>query len=304
MLTLWSYVLLVIVIVLIYVSLTTTTRTQQRSFENFESSFELKTNKDLYDSYYSNIYDQLVYNENKNMFEITSILNSCKVNKNDIVLDVGCGTGHHADLISRHVKNVIAIDTSTHMLEKAKQNYKTLNNVQFQEGNALDFLRFPPGSFDIILCMYFTIYYFQDKQLFFHNCLNWLKPGENKFLVVHIVDRDNFDPVIPPSSPFLYVNPQTFAPNRIMKSSVVFDNFKYKANFILNEENETALFQENFYDLNSNKITRKNEHTLYMQSEKQIIDIAKSLGFRVHSKIDLLKAAYEYQYIYLLNRGL
>ena len=36
-----------------------------------------------------------------------------------------------------------------------------------------------------------------------------------------------------------------------------------------------------------------------MESDKQIIEMAKKAGFYLEGKIDLLRVAYEYQYLYV-----
>ena len=38
-----------------------------------------------------------------------------------------------------------------------------------------------------------------------------------------------------------------------------------------------------------------------MESEETIVDMAKQEGFIVEAKIDLLKASYEYQYLYVFK---
>ena len=39
-----------------------------------------------------------------------------------------------------------------------------------------------------------------------------------------------------------------------------------------------------------------------MESEKDILTFAKNAGFIVKGKIDLIKAGYEYQYLYLFQK--
>jgi hypothetical protein len=38
-----------------------------------------------------------------------------------------------------------------------------------------------------------------------------------------------------------------------------------------------------------------------METEEKIVNLAKEEGFIVESKIDLLKASYEYQYLYVFS---
>ena len=64
----------------------------------------------------------------------------------------------------------------------------------------------------------------------------WLEPGG--WLALHLVDRNNFDPIIPAGDPFIMISPQNYAKKRITSSVVKFNNFKYRANFKLDEESK------------------------------------------------------------------
>ena len=147
-----------------------------------------------------------------------------------------------------------------------------------------------------IYTLYFTIYYIQNKRFFFDNCIDWLLPGG--YLFLHVVDRDNFDPILPPGNPLYIVSPQKYAKERITNTNINFDNFNYKCNFKL--ENDTANFEEKIKFKNGN--TRVNKHTFYMDDTETILSYAQQSGFNLHSIIDLIKVGYEYQFIYVFTK--
>ena len=126
--------------------------------------------------------------------------------------------------------------------------------------------------------------------------MNWLMPGGS--LVVHIVDREMFDPILPPGNPLMYVSPQRYAEKRITSTKVKFTDFSYSADFNLDDNNDIAQFVEKFKNDSDGKV-RKNEHTMYMPDIQQIVDEAQACGFMVESQIDLLQCQYEYQYLYV-----
>jgi hypothetical protein len=113
------------------------------------------------------------------------------------------------------------------------------------------------------------------------------------YLIVHLVDRDRFDPILPPGNPLLYVSPQRYAKERITSTKVKFTDFSYSADFQLDDKNDKALFVEKFKNDSDGKV-RKNEHEMYMPDIQQIVDEAQSCGFIVESKADLLQCQYEY----------
>jgi SAM-dependent methyltransferase len=245
-----------------------------------------------YDDFYAGIYDYLVYNGVKNEYEVGKIINITEPSETSIIADIGCGTGHHvASLASKNLE-VIGVDVSPSMVKKAKEQYPQGN---FMVGNALNGNLFKMNSLTHILCLYFTIYYFKDKRHFFDNCMDWLMPGG--YLIVHLVDREHFDPILPPGNPLYVVSPQKYAKERITKTKITFNDFTYSSNFNLDTNQNIATFDEKFkFD---DGRTRRQQQKLYMDDTSTIIDIAQNSGFIVQSQIDLLKCAYEHQYLYV-----
>jgi len=293
-LSLWGKILLLIVLLLMVITFFKYVKNPLK--EGFEQTdkYIFKTGNDIYDNFYSDIYDYLVYNNLKDSYEVGEIINNTMPSEESIILDIGCGTGHHvADMASKNY-DVVGMDISVDMINKAKEMYPDYN---FVVGDALKSGYFYPNSFTHILCLYFTIYYIKDKMLFFNNCIKWLKPGG--YLVLHLVDRDMFDPILPPGNPLIMVSPQKYADKRITKTSITFTDFKYDANFDLDEQNDIAIFTEKFKFKDSGKV-RKNEHKMYMPSQESILQMAQEVGFILQGKIDLVKVTYEYQYLYIL----
>ena len=263
--------------------------------EGFQSQekFLFKSGDEVYDDFYVNIYDYLVFNNIKNSYEIGEIVNKTSADETSVILDVGCGTGHHVDLLSQQNLKVVGIDISPSMIQKAKENFP---GKDFSVGNALDSTQFNYNVFTHILCLYFTIYYFPDKKQFFDNCMDWLMPGG--YLIVHLVDRENFDPILPPGNPLYIVSPQKYAKERITTTKVTFNDFVYNSDFKFDKSTNIATFDEKFKFNNGN--VRKQEQKLYMEDTQDILTIAQQSGFILQGKIDLVSCAYDSQYLYIL----
>ena len=267
-------------------------------YEGFEQNdkFLFKSGQDIYDDFYADIYDYLVLNNIKDEYEVGEIMNKTSASSQSKILDIGCGTGHHVAELSGRSIDVIGIDISPSMIKKAKENYP---DYQFQVKDATNSQNFAPDTFTHVLCMYFTIYYIQNKAAFFENCYNWLMPGG--YFIVHLVDRKNFDPILPPGNPLLYVSPQKYAKERITSTKVKFTDFAYNANFELDEQNNIAKFTEKFKNDKDGKV-RKQEHIMYMPDLNEIVDEAQGAGFVLEGKVDLLHCQYEYQYLYIFTK--
>jgi len=267
-------------------------------YEGFEQNdqFLFKSGQDIYDDFYADIYDYLVFNNMKDEYEVGEIMNKTSASSQSKILDIGCGTGHHVAELSGRSIDIIGIDISPSMIKKAKENYP---DYKFDVQDATNSQIYASETFTHILCMYFTIYYIQNKAQFFENCYNWLMPGG--YLIVHLVDRKNFDPILPPGNPLLYVSPQKYAKERITNTKVKFTDFAYNANFDLDEQNNIAKFTEKFKNDKDGKV-RKQEHIMYMPDLNEIVNEAQSSGFVLEGKVDLLHCQYEYQYLYIFTK--
>lgn len=269
-----------------------------RVYEGFKQNDEFinKVGGDVYDDFYAEIYDYLVYNSMKDEYEVGEIVNKTPLTSESVILDIGSGTGHHVASLKSKGFDVIGIDLSPAMVKKAKENYP---DNKFKQGNALDAMVFDPNTFTHIMCMYFTIYYMKDKRAFFENCYKWLMPGGT--LVVHLVDRDKFDPILPPGNPLMSVSPQRYADKRITSTKVKFNDFNYSADFKLDDKTNIAKFEEKFKSDADGKV-RKNEHIMYMEPLEQIVQIAQQTGFILKAQVDLVHCQYEYQYLYMFTK--
>lgn len=267
-----------------------------KTIENFEQSarFITKRGPEIYDDFYVSVYDDLLFNEFKNDYEIGQIINRTSPTAQSTILDIGSGTGHHVGLLSQKGFKCQGIDNAPAMIKKSKENYP---DCTFKLGDVMKSIQFQPGQFTHITCMYFTIYMIKDKRTFFQNCMSWLKPGGH--LVLHLVNRDKFDPILPVADVLAKIDPQDYADKRITSTKAAFNNHLYEANFEL--KGDTAYFKEKFLEKKGNNV-RQNNHELYMPSQKEILSMASASGFILVSKTEMKKVNYNNQFIYVLQK--
>lgn len=255
-------------------------------------------NMDLYDKFYSKIYDQIVQGDVRVKSEVIFTLSWFKKympehNKMEI-LDIGCGTGHHVSEFKKEkVRRVVGIDVAEAMIERA--NILHPGN-EFKLVNVEQPRTFAAGEFNLATMYYFTIYYLHQKDQILKNIFNWLRPGGA--FVVHFVNRDKFDPILESASPFTAFSVQKYSKDRVTKSSVTFDKFEYTAEFTNNEN--TSEFIETF-KFKDGKI-RKNTHNLHMPVMEKLTKEIEAAGFTYKEFIDLTPVGYEYQYLFCFLR--
>lgn len=292
--------------------------------EGFEQSDKYKVydNDAIYDSFYADIYDELFIQPNKIEAEVDEIINITGVltgsdseKKNFKVGDLGCGRGHHVhELAKKGALNVVGCDKSNAMLQNARDLYP---KCKFIQGDFMKPMLFSEEEFNVLTCFYFTVYYVKDKRLFLKNCYQWLKP--EGYLILHLVDRNHFDPIVPGGKPLFIVTPQKYAKERITNSLVKFRSFQYKSDFTAppptaptkkngarsttasTGEKNVGKFVEKLIDDKTGKV-RENIHTYYMPTNREMLDIAKEVGFTVTGQVDLVHVLNEYQYLFILKK--
>jgi SAM-dependent methyltransferase len=256
------------------------------------------TNDTLYDKFYCKIYDQIVQGDVRiraeMLFTMAWIKKYWPENRALQILDVGCGTGGHvAEFTKEKVGSVVGIDKSAAMIERARKLHPEL---EFKIGDTEQPTTYAAGQFSLITMYYFTVYYIHHKDQILRNLFNWLKPGGG--FVVHLVNRDKFDPILEAASPFLAFSVQKYAKKRVTKSKVSFDKFDYTAEFDLQDNH--AEFDETFV-FKDGKV-RRNKHDLLMPTMESIVREIEAAGFTYKEYIDLTPIGYEYQYLFCFVR--
>jgi len=292
--TKWSKTLICLGFLLVILATINKNTPMQEGFTQ-RRKYILRKNDNIFDDFYVPIYDQLMKNKVKNLFEVKEIARTTKFNKHSVLLDIGSGLGHHVDLFNKiGGEKCVGLDKSPAMISASQYKY---NNAEFKLGDVMDFMNFDSQNFTHITCLYFTIYYIKDKARFFKNCYEWLLP--TGYMALHLVNRNKFDPILEAGNPLHLVSPQRYAKKRITNSIVKFNKFDYKSNFRLNNDNAT--FDEYFKDKKTQKV-RHNKHQLYMETQRHILSLARQAGFILKGKIDMVGCQYEYQYIYILSK--
>jgi len=95
----------------------------------------------------------------------------------DVVLDIGCGTGTQCGDLAGHVKQVTGIDISSKLLTIAEQRKaeRKLDNIEFIKTSLYD-ERLKAESFDIVMAFY-VLHFFEDLDAVVKRIHALLKPG-------------------------------------------------------------------------------------------------------------------------------
>jgi len=261
-------------------------------------------NSSLYDAFFAQVYDELTQGSVRTQAEIGLLLHEWSKKGEDIktfeVLDAGCGTGIGvAALAKMNVKKVVGLDNANAMLTQAKTKtipQTTLTDdqkaiVEWRQADLIDPSAAAGGEFSHVSLLYFTVYYFNDKEALFRNLYYWTKPGGR--LAVEVVNKHKFDPMLESATPWLGFSLQKYADSRITKSEVDFNKFKYIGEFDL--QDPQAEFRETFR-FKDGKV-RRQRHTLKMEDMNEIVGMAKAAGWEYLGYTDLTMLHLEYFYI-------
>jgi SAM-dependent methyltransferase len=261
-----------------------------------DTNFVVKTDANIYDIFYADRYDILHKPETRSNLEINNIIQMTQPSKEySCFLDVGSGTGSIVNELSNYGYRAFGIDKSNDMIDYSQKKYQ---NIQVEKGDVLETMLFEKGTFTHIICNYFTIYQFKDKHLFFRNCFQWITPGG--YLILHIVDSQRFDTVIPAGKPLNIDSPQKYTNRRLLETLIEFDDFDYKSKFDPVKLN----IIETFTSSKTNQV-RQNEQQLFMESKEVILGIANIVGFILHGQMNYEKMSGDpYQYLVILERSM
>jgi SAM-dependent methyltransferase len=274
-----------------------------------ERAFVSKTGSDIYDSFYVEIYDELMLSDSRAENLLDAIIHvSQPTLRYSSFLDVGCGTGAMIDRLNGAGYRAIGIDRSEDMVAFCQQN--SFKNVL--HGDVLDSMQFDRGQFSHVICCGMTLYEWTESEVlrFFRNSYFWTIAGG--YLFVHLVDPLRFSGV-----PLVGVSDGV--KERVVDSEINFLDFAYKSSYDFSGNGNgssgndssgngncgCATHREYFTD-SKTQCVRENEIKLYMYPVDTVVSLALRSGFIVKAKWNLLDSPYSdaYQYIYMFERTL
>jgi 2-polyprenyl-3-methyl-5-hydroxy-6-metoxy-1,4-benzoquinol methylase len=260
-------------------------------------------NDSLYDSFYASVYDHLTQGSTRSQAEVGLILHEWTKRGDDLtkfeILDAGCGTGIVTSSFAKMgCKRVVGLDKSEAMLNQARTKTIPQTTLTEEQKAAIEWRQadlYSPsaaagGEFSHAVVLYFTLYTFADKEAFLRCLYHWIRPGGR--LVLHVVNKHKFDPMLESSAPWLGFSLQKYSDKRVTKSEVTFNKFKYTGDFELTDP--AAEFRETFR-FNDGKV-RRQRHTLRMEDMSKIVEMAKAVGWEYLGHTDLTPISFEYAF--------
>jgi len=313
-----THYLLVFLVVLACVNyLTVVVMDKVKSYESPKEGFEDKETQDMsvytwitdpsaiYDEFYAGVYDQLTNQISRTKAKV--VLLNTLWNKSSFggpekwsVLDAGCGTGWAAATFAKmNAGRVVGLDFSPAMLQYAETKVQPQFKLSDKQSSALrwrkDTLINPSacaaGEFTHIVCFYFTFYYLPNPEEFFRMCNLWIRPGGS--LIVEVVNKYKFDPILESASPWLGFSIQKYSTERIKQSKVAFDKFEYEARFELTDPK--GEFYETFRFKNNH--VRRQKHVFQMPKIEEIVAMGKRAGWKYRGYQDMNALGFEYGYL-------
>lgn len=128
-----------------------------------------------------------------------NIFKSRKISR---VLDIGCGTGHHAELFAEYVQEVVAIDPDPDMIDYTKNNVIKSKNITLYRAGFEELDSIPDGKFDLITSVGNTLPLIGDRKKI-KQALKRIRGrlSENGIVVLQflnfnskIIDKNNYYP--------------------------------------------------------------------------------------------------------------
>ncbi|SEN64903.1 demethylmenaquinone methyltransferase / 2-methoxy-6-polyprenyl-1,4-benzoquinol methylase [Halorientalis persicus] len=142
---------------------------------------ENKSRARLFYKYLSKVYDQInpfIWNEEMR----TASIDLLDIERDDRVLDIGCGTGFATEGLLDRVDTVYGLDQSPHQLEKAYEKFgKRDGPVKFHLGDA-ERLPFRENTFDVVWSSG-SIEYWPNPVDALEECRRVAKPGGQVLIV-------------------------------------------------------------------------------------------------------------------------
>src|SRR5450830_1886127 len=109
--------------------------------------------KELNFKFSPELYDQQINWEKRFSTEKDFFFSLFNSNNTKKLLDIGCGTGRHAELFSAFVSEVFAMDPSKEMIDYSREKVIKSKNIKLIHGGFKELANIAEGDFDSITCL-------------------------------------------------------------------------------------------------------------------------------------------------------
>lgn len=244
----------------------------------------------FYDDYYVERIDQAYYPEGKNICRCSDLYKSAFLRlyprEKTRTLLVGANTGRFLDALTGVCPEVTGL-VRYPKLKDVAQRIAPKSRVMIGEA-AADPDLFPTSTFTHVIFEDRSLYEFNDhnqRKVAIQNAIKWLEPGGR--LVLRVVDREKFDPMIPTAVPIRGLNIQNYLSQRKQDSKVFFrDGSRIETNFTPIPSEDRAVFREDLYD-KTGSLTRTQIHRWSIPQKDAIIEEVSRMGVEHDQSVSL-----------------
>jgi SAM-dependent methyltransferase len=110
------------------------------------------------------LFEPILFNQQRQSgakVEVEKVVNLLKIQQNDRILDLCCGTGRHSLELARRGFSVIGVDRTASYIEKAKQKAENENlQAEFVVSDMREYCQ--PNNFNIVINLFGSFGYFED----------------------------------------------------------------------------------------------------------------------------------------------
>lgn len=296
------YILLIFFCIVLYKN------TQSKTYESLvllsslsQAPYVFKSNEEIYDKYYTEIYDTIYCPEYTVRSELRIIIKQTQITPSSsrtIFLDIGSKTGYTVNTLHQMGFRSFGVDLSQDMINYSENKYPEIN-VKCED--VLNPMCYEFNLFTHILMNSLEIYHYKNKAVIIKNIYSWLNNGG--FLIMHLVNPNKFDITPPSNKDFIsQILFHEFKDKSLDKSYLKFNDFDYYISKKSNKLSDipTTIISEKIIYSNGN--IRENEQILYTEKIETIIRYTKNVGFSLIGEVNIQNIYGEGHYLYILQK--
>lgn len=146
-------------------------------YEGYEEFYRMATQNRIFSEYCEKAFGiDFTQDGFSDLSQVNDLIQTANIQKDDFVLDIGCGNGKMAEYVQQQTKaTVYGFDYSDNAINDAKSRTAKNQNLMFDVGSIGE-IEYQPNMFDAILSVD-TMYFATNMKQFVMQIYNWLKPN-------------------------------------------------------------------------------------------------------------------------------
>ena len=173
----------------------------------------------------ANKYHKDLLNDTKRLDVFEKAINSTYTEKNDLALDLGCGSGILSIYASKHYKKILAYEIDENIIKYTKENIKPYKNIELIKTNLINY-NYKNLKPDLIICEMLDTALIDEEQVKILNNIPYEIKNKAKLIPCSVINK--IEAINMKNTNIVYEDNEYKPQHQILSKTQIYDKLNFK----------------------------------------------------------------------------